>query len=49
MAAAIRVSLEPRDRAAVIEPLERLERDFRALEQSLSPMAPLWVGQPDAE
>jgi hypothetical protein len=49
VAAAIQAPLEPEDWASVIEPLEKLERDFRPLEQALPPMAPLWVGLPDSE
>ena len=49
VAAAIQAPLEPEDLASVIEPLEKLERDFRPLEQALSCIAPLWVEHPEFE
>ena len=44
MAAALEVELREEDRASVIGPLEKLERDLSPLREQLPFGAPLWNG-----
>jgi hypothetical protein len=47
VALAFHAPLEPRDKASVIEPLEKIERDFEPLRRAVDFDAPPWTG-PDA-
>jgi hypothetical protein len=42
LAAALHAPIEPEDRATAIAPLEKLERDFRPLRETIPLDAPLW-------
>jgi hypothetical protein len=43
LAAALNVEIREEDRSSVIAPLEKLERDFRPLQEKLPFDAPLWT------
>jgi hypothetical protein len=49
VAAAIQAPWKPEDWASVIEPLEKLERDFQPLKEALPLMAPAWSERRDSE
>jgi hypothetical protein len=44
VAAALQAPIPPGDRASVIAPLEKLERDFRPLKENIPLDTPLWAG-----
>ena len=43
LAAVLKVEIREEDQATVIRPLEKLERDFRPLQETIPHGAPLWT------